>query len=335
MTYINTGATIDLGQSTVLVLDYLNSCVRETITGGVVHVGVPISQVDNGSFKNARLACDAGNLASAAVASQGGVVYRALGDPLLIRSTDPIFVAATAGTLVITEEGETDSPKIQCRSPITVAAVPSRLIFPRNTRRFSPASPTAPPWATVTSSSASPRARAAIPWRPCSASCRSEFPVLSRRLRTVLAAAIVVLASTFAMLAPGSRGGISGLSTDTLFWLRQTVFGPRATAAQSPIALILIDENSYDTFKDLPKDFWAPFFGAAISAVDNARAKLIGFDILLPLSIAGAVQSHPELGLAPTYDAPYLTALFHAAITGKLVMIKGASAPRSSRRRQA
>ena len=80
--------------------------------------------------------------------------------------------------------------------------------------------------------------------------------MLSRRLRTVLAAAIVVLASTFAMLAPGSRGGIAGLSTDTLFWLRQTVFGPRATAAQSPIALILIDENSYDTFKDLPKDFW-------------------------------------------------------------------------------
>ena len=149
--------------------------------------------------------------------------------------------------------------------------------------------------------------------------------MLSRRLRTVLAAAIVVLASTFAMLAPGSRGGIAGLSTDTLFWLRQTVFGPRATAAQSPIALILIDENSYDTFKDLPKDFWAPFFGAAISAVDNAGAKLIGFDILLPLSIAGAVQSHPELGLAPTYDAPYLTALFHAAITGKLVMIKGTS----------
>ena len=117
MTYINTGATIDLGQSTVLVLDYLNSCVRETITGGVVHVDVPISQVDNGSFKNARLACDAGNLASAAVASQGGVVYRALGDPLLIRSTDPIFVAATAGTLVITQEGETDSPKIQVQIP--------------------------------------------------------------------------------------------------------------------------------------------------------------------------------------------------------------------------
>lgn len=148
---------------------------------------------------------------------------------------------------------------------------------------------------------------------------------LSRRIRTVLTAAIVVMVCTAAMLAPGSRGGIAGLSTDTLFRLRQTVFGPRATAAQSPIALILIDENSYDTFKDLPKDFWAPFFGAAISAVDNAGAKLIGFDILLPLSIAGAVQNHPELGLAPTYDAPYLSALFHAATAGKLVMIKGAS----------
>ncbi len=148
---------------------------------------------------------------------------------------------------------------------------------------------------------------------------------LSRRLRTLLTAAIVVLVSTAAMLAPGPRGGIAGLSTDTLFWLRQSVFGSRATAAQSPIALILINENSYDTFKNLPKDFWSPFFGAAIAAVDNAGAKFIGFDILLPLSIAGAVQSHPELGLAPTYDAPFLTALVHAASAGELVMIKETS----------
>ena len=41
--------------------------------------------------------------------------------PSAIRSSsvvpDPIFVAATAGTLVITQEGETDSPKIQVQIP--------------------------------------------------------------------------------------------------------------------------------------------------------------------------------------------------------------------------
>ncbi len=117
MTYIKSGTTVDLGHSTVLVLDHLNTCVRETITGGLVHVADPVSQIANGTFKNARLACDGGNLASAAVASQGGVVYRALGDPLLIRSTTPLFVAATAGTLVIAKEGDEASPKIQLQIP--------------------------------------------------------------------------------------------------------------------------------------------------------------------------------------------------------------------------
>lgn len=174
MTYINAGTTIDLGQSTVLVLDHLNTCVRETITGGVVHVADPVSQIANGTFKNARLACDGGNLASAAVASQGGVVYRALGDPLLIRSTTPLFVAATTGTLVITKEGDEASPKFSCRSPTMAAAAPSRWISPKSTRRSTPVPPTAQPWAIATSSFASPQAPAATTCRPCSASCRSK-----------------------------------------------------------------------------------------------------------------------------------------------------------------
>jgi hypothetical protein len=106
MTYIKLGTTIDLGQSTMLVLDYLNTCVRETIIGGVVRIGGRFSRSDHGTVENSRMTCDGGNLQLAAAASQGGVVYRALGNPLIIRSTSPVFLAATPGTLSISPEGE-------------------------------------------------------------------------------------------------------------------------------------------------------------------------------------------------------------------------------------
>jgi hypothetical protein len=113
MTYVSPGTVIDLGQSTVLVLDYLGSCVKETVTGGVVHVGTRFSRVDRGSFVNTRLNCDGGRLQTAAAVSQGGVVYRAIGDPLIIRSTAPVIVAERPGRLIITRLGRDEGPVIE------------------------------------------------------------------------------------------------------------------------------------------------------------------------------------------------------------------------------
>ena len=55
MDYVETGKTIELGARGGIVLSYLNSCVRETISGGTVTVGTDQSDVQGG--KVARTKC--------------------------------------------------------------------------------------------------------------------------------------------------------------------------------------------------------------------------------------------------------------------------------------
>src|SRR5271169_4016176 len=43
MDYVAPGTTIDLGKSTVIVLDHLATCTRETVTGGMLIVDSPDS----------------------------------------------------------------------------------------------------------------------------------------------------------------------------------------------------------------------------------------------------------------------------------------------------
>jgi hypothetical protein len=58
MEYVESGQTIRLGPHDTIVLSYLHSCVRETITGGIVTIGVDQSEVKAGEVKRTRLNCD-------------------------------------------------------------------------------------------------------------------------------------------------------------------------------------------------------------------------------------------------------------------------------------
>jgi len=70
---------IRLGAHDVIVLGYLKSCLRETITGGVIAVGLEQSYVENGKVVRTRVKCDGGKMqlnpeetaASAGMASRG------------------------------------------------------------------------------------------------------------------------------------------------------------------------------------------------------------------------------------------------------------------------
>jgi class 3 adenylate cyclase len=109
---------------------------------------------------------------------------------------------------------------------------------------------------------------------------------------------------------------VAGISIDTLFWLRDMAFGPRRPAAVSPVAVVLIDEATYAAYADRPKDFWSPWFGVVINALSRAGARVIGFDIILPMSIGPLIRG---------YDADFWSALQQAGRTGHLVMIRGQS----------
>jgi len=136
------------------------------------------------------------------------------------------------------------------------------------------------------------------------------------RLRELLAVLLTIGIVSGALLASGSTGGLAGLSFDTLFWLRDQAFGPRRPAADSSVAVVLIDEATYAAYADKPKDFWSPYFGAAIGALGHAGARVIGFDIILPMSIGPLIKG---------YDKDFWSALQQAGPAGQLVMIRGQS----------
>jgi len=78
MDYVGTGKIIRLGPADTIVLGYLQSCQRETITGATVVVGTEQSHVMDGAVTREKTACDAGKmLLTAEIASKsGGTVFR-------------------------------------------------------------------------------------------------------------------------------------------------------------------------------------------------------------------------------------------------------------------
>jgi hypothetical protein len=62
MDYVQAGQIIRLGRQETIVLSYMGSCVRETITGGTVTVGTDWSEVQSGEVTRLRERCDAGKM---------------------------------------------------------------------------------------------------------------------------------------------------------------------------------------------------------------------------------------------------------------------------------
>jgi hypothetical protein len=57
MSYVETGKRFRLGSQDTMVLSYLDSCLRETITGGTVTIGIDHSEVQGGKVTRTKLDC--------------------------------------------------------------------------------------------------------------------------------------------------------------------------------------------------------------------------------------------------------------------------------------
>jgi hypothetical protein len=120
MDYLTAGTVVNLGADGVLVVDYLASCVRETITGGTATIGATQSAVEKGKVSRRRVECDGGELQLTASQSDqgGGAVYRsALGGKgpdglpqadLTIRSLVPFIATKLSGTVKIERLDKTE-----------------------------------------------------------------------------------------------------------------------------------------------------------------------------------------------------------------------------------
>jgi hypothetical protein len=112
MDYVDPGQVIRLGAHDRIVLGYLKSCWRETISGGTVTVGNEQSEVAGGEVARTRVACEGGKMMLSAelAGKSGAMVFRqapkpqaaaALHPEFTLYGSSPVFEVRPPGKLVV------------------------------------------------------------------------------------------------------------------------------------------------------------------------------------------------------------------------------------------
>jgi hypothetical protein len=127
MDYVEPGQVIHLGAHDRIVLGYLKSCWRETITGGTVTVGNDQSEVAGGDVARAKVACEGGKMMLSAelAGKSGAMVFRQAPKPqaaalphpeFTLYGLSPVFEVHPPGTLVVER---LDQPGERHEMPVT------------------------------------------------------------------------------------------------------------------------------------------------------------------------------------------------------------------------
>jgi hypothetical protein len=111
MDYLEAGRIIRLGPHDSIVLSYMTSCMRETITGGTVMVGTDRSEVRSGKVERTKVQCDAGKmlpggdearpLAGSVLRGGPRMLPSASNAQLVLYGSSPILELTAPGTLLI------------------------------------------------------------------------------------------------------------------------------------------------------------------------------------------------------------------------------------------
>jgi hypothetical protein len=93
MDYVEPGQVIRLGAHDRIVLGYLKSCWRETISGGTVTVGNEQSEVASGEVARVKVACEGGKMMLSAelAGKSGAMVFRQVPKPQAVALAHPEF----------------------------------------------------------------------------------------------------------------------------------------------------------------------------------------------------------------------------------------------------
>ncbi|WP_441234131.1 CHASE2 domain-containing protein [Bradyrhizobium sp. 930_D9_N1_4] len=142
--------------------------------------------------------------------------------------------------------------------------------------------------------------------------------------RDIVAALLIALLAGAVFTSPPLQT-LQGLSLDILTALRAKLIGDRRDPATSPVVVVAIDGETYDTppFKGSPTLTWTREIGRVLGSIADGGAKAVGFDVIFPSSIE---QSEIPFGEAPLgtrmrgFDRDYLIALRQLSDNGKLVL---------------
>ena len=116
MEYLMEGKTVHLAPKERLVIGYLKSCWRETITDGTVTIGAEQSETVGGSVDRIKVRCDSRKktLVKKETVGSGAMVFRKMpGRPkvqLTIYGQSPVFEVGDASSLVIERLGQREKP---------------------------------------------------------------------------------------------------------------------------------------------------------------------------------------------------------------------------------
>ncbi|MET4213086.1 adenylate/guanylate cyclase domain-containing protein [Bradyrhizobium sp. LA2.1] len=142
--------------------------------------------------------------------------------------------------------------------------------------------------------------------------------------RDIVAAILIALVAGAVFTSPPLQT-LQGLSLDILTAMRWKLVGDRRDPADSPVVVVAIDGETYDTppFKGSPTQTWTREIGRVLTGITDGGAKVIGFDVIFPSSIE---QSEIPFGEVPLgarmrgFDRDYLIALRQLSDGDKLVL---------------
>lgn len=134
------------------------------------------------------------------------------------------------------------------------------------------------------------------------------------RLRDLVVTALATLIAVGWLMAPMVER-LNGLSLDMLFRLRDAMFGVRHDLASSPAVVIALDEETFRqrAFRDLPSAMWTPQLAKVLNATIAGDARVVAFDVIMPISL----EKH-----VPGFDREFLVALNSAAAQGRVILSK-------------
>jgi adenylate cyclase len=144
-----------------------------------------------------------------------------------------------------------------------------------------------------------------------------------RRRDLLVAVVVALIAGAVVVLPPLDR--LRGLTIDILTGLHGYAFGQTHDPANSPVVVVALDEESYLTppFAGTPSVVWTGEIGRVLTAVIASGAKVVGFDLVFPISLE---QSELPLGdeklgmRLQGLDREFLRALQAAARDNKVVL---------------
>ncbi|MET4118658.1 adenylate cyclase [Bradyrhizobium sp. JR1.5] len=142
--------------------------------------------------------------------------------------------------------------------------------------------------------------------------------------RDIVAAILIALLAGAVVTSPPLQT-LQGLSLDILTALRSKFVGDQRDPATSPVVVVAIDGETYDTppFKGSPTQTWTREIGRVLGSIDDGGARAIGFDVIFPSSIEQSEIPFGDASLGTRlkgFDRDYLIALRKLSDSGKLVL---------------